>query len=123
MHVECQGCGSRGPGLSAAGAACSFCGGTFQIVGLPKPGVGIAQVSATQLPALRVEHRTAREQHEQYRRAMYEIENGTRGTSTQVSAFWTNRTDAEHDRLAGRLAAAAALLNQVLASLGLPPEI
>jgi hypothetical protein len=91
-------------------------------MGVPRPVPGAALTSTAQLPALRYERRVAQEQYEQYRRAMYELEVGSLGTTAMVASFWAGRSDVEHDQLAARLAEATAILNQALTSLGLPPE-
>jgi hypothetical protein len=54
---------------------------------------------------------------------MYRLTTGVAGTSKTVAAFWANRQDPDHDRLADRLAHAKLALNNALVALGLPPEI
>lgn len=123
MYVECHGCGNRGAGLAAAGTRCPFCGGTYRVVAPRQNPGSTSPVAAHHLPALRAECSRANEQFEQYRRAMYRLTTGVAGTSKTVAAFWANRQDPDHDRLADRLAHAKLALNNALVALGLPPEI
>ena len=123
MYVECPGCGSRGPGLSAAGTRCPFCGGTFAIVGVQPLPQGLSAAAPKVIETMRRERRNAYEQHEQYRRSVFRTHNPSSiATTDALARFWLGRADPEHDRLSARVIAITASLNSALASLGLPPE-
>jgi hypothetical protein len=123
MHVECPGCGSRGPGLSAAGTRCPFCGGAYAIVGIQALPPGLTAATPQVIETMRREQRNAYEQYEQYRRSVFRTYNPSSIATTEALArFWTSRTDPDHDRLSARVTSITVSLNAALASLGIPPE-